>query len=81
VDYSPDALSDEIHHLPGLNEPIAFRQFAGFLKITDTKHIFYWSVSIFPCTNVTPATAPLPLEERSYGTPSLLLVALAGWWY
>ena len=42
--YTPDAINDQIHNLPGLNYPINFNQFSGYLNITNTKHIHYWFV-------------------------------------
>jgi len=42
--YLEETLKDEVKNLPGLNDPINFRQFSGYLEITDTKKIFYWCV-------------------------------------
>lgn len=45
LNYTAAALADEIVALPGLPEPdSSFRQFAGYLDISPTKHIFYWYV-------------------------------------
>jgi len=61
--YTAAALADEVVALPGL--PAAsppFRQFAGYLDITPTKHIFYWYVEPDGSnTGLDPATAPLSL--------------------
>ncbi|GAB5030423.1 serine carboxypeptidase ii-2 [Nannochloropsis oceanica] len=54
--YTPEALADEIIlGLPGLTTPLNFRQFSGYLPITDTKNIFYWYVE----AEETPDEAPL----------------------
>jgi len=45
LQYSDEALADEIKDMPGLDYDINFRQFSGYLKIKDSKkHIFYWYV-------------------------------------
>ena len=54
--YTPEALLDEITQgLPGLKDPIDFRQFSGYLPISDSKNIFYWYVEAVH----NPDTAPL----------------------
>ena len=40
--YSQDALKDEITSLPGLNDAITFRQFSGYIDVSDSKKMFYW---------------------------------------
>jgi len=41
--YSQQALLDQITDLPGLNYPIKFNQFSGYLNLSNsTKHIHYW---------------------------------------
>jgi len=43
IDYTPEALADEVRNLPGVNEELSFRQFSGFLDIPEsTKKIHYW---------------------------------------
>jgi len=43
--HTPDALDDEITEMPGLKHDPGFRQFSGYLHISDTdKYIFYWYV-------------------------------------
>lgn len=43
--HTPDALDDEITEMPGLDHDPGFRQFSGYLHISDTdKYIFYWYV-------------------------------------
>ena len=42
--YTQEALVDQITHLPGLNNAINFKQFSGYLKITETKSFHYWMV-------------------------------------
>lgn len=61
--YTAAALADEVTALPGLPASApTFRQFAGYLDITPTKHIFYWYVEPDgSSTGVDPATAPLSL--------------------
>jgi hypothetical protein len=44
IRYTAEALADEVTALPGLKGQLAFRHFSGYLAITDTKRIFYWSV-------------------------------------
>ncbi len=54
--YTAEALADEITEvLPGLKKMPAFRQFSGYLPITETKNIFYWYVEAAEDA----ATAPL----------------------
>ncbi|CAG2165562.1 unnamed protein product [Oppiella nova] len=36
------ANSDEIQNLPGLPEPVKFRQYSGYLNATKGRHHFYW---------------------------------------
>ena len=44
-DYTPEALADEVTSLPGAEKlSINFRQFSGYLDITETKHMHYWFV-------------------------------------
>jgi len=46
VQYTPAALADEITKLPGLDFPINFRQFSGYLTVDQAKerNLFYWFV-------------------------------------
>ncbi len=44
-DYTPEALSDEVKNLPGAeNLSFNFRQFSGYLQVSDTKNLHYWFV-------------------------------------
>merc|ERR1711907_568813 len=43
VQYSADALKNEIHELPGLSNP-TFRMFSGYIAVAPTRSIFYWFV-------------------------------------
>lgn len=56
-----DAPEDEIKNLPGLNDPINFRQFSGYLKADDEnktrKFFHYWFVE----SQNNPTTDPLVL--------------------
>ena len=63
ITYTPDALADEVTALPGLATAPPFRQFAGYLRITETKNIFYWYVEPDTTmgTGVEPSSAPLTL--------------------
>lgn len=43
--YSPEALKEEIHNLPGLpGKSLPFRQFSGYVNVSDSRRIFYWFV-------------------------------------
>lgn len=42
IDYTAEALADEVTILPGLTDTINFRHFSGYLQISETKSIFYW---------------------------------------
>ena len=43
LQYTLDALNDQITNLPGLNDPINFNQFSGYLNLgTSKKQIHYW---------------------------------------
>ena len=54
--YTIDALQDQVTSLVGLNEPINFNQFSGYLNLgTTKKNIHYWLVE----SESTPATDPL----------------------
>lgn len=44
IEYTKEALADEITSLPGLDQNLTFRQFSGYLPITESKNIFYWYV-------------------------------------
>jgi carboxypeptidase C (cathepsin A) len=45
ADYTPEALLDEIVNLPGAEKlTIPFRQFSGYLPVSDTKRLHYWFV-------------------------------------
>lgn len=56
-EYTPAALADQIHDLPGLEEKPAFNQFSGYLTVDvkNNRKIFYWYVE---STN-KPDTDPL----------------------
>lgn len=49
IDYTAEALADEVTSLPGLTDTINFRHFSGYLQISETKSIFYWCATP-PCT-------------------------------
>jgi len=51
------ANEDEIKSLPGLSEPINFKQYSGYLNITEGKHYFYWFVE----SQKDPENAPVVL--------------------
>ncbi|CAG2177185.1 unnamed protein product, partial [Oppiella nova] len=51
------ANEDEIVSLPGLSEPINFKQYSGYLDITEGKHHFYWFVE----SQKDPENAPVVL--------------------
>lgn len=46
VKYTPAALADQIHSLPGLNVQPGFNQFSGYLTVdaSSNRSIFYWYV-------------------------------------
>jgi len=45
AEYTPEALQDEVVNLPGAeNLNIPFRQFSGYLSVSETKHLHYWFV-------------------------------------
>ncbi|XP_054158425.1 lysosomal protective protein-like [Oppia nitens] len=48
---------DEITALPGLKDKIYYKQYAGYLNITDGKHLFYWFVEC----ETNPTDAPVVL--------------------
>ena len=54
--YTNEALQDQVTSLVGLNEPIYFNQFSGYLNLGETKkNIHYWFVE----SESNPATDPL----------------------
>jgi len=54
--YGPEALSDQVVSLSGLNYAINFNQFSGYLQLKNTqKHIHYW----FAESESNPKTDPL----------------------
>ena len=54
--YTNEALQDQVTNLVGLNEPIYFNQFSGYLNLGETKkNIHYWFVE----SESNPATDPL----------------------
>ena len=54
--YTNEALQDQVTTLVGLNEPIHFNQFSGYLNLGETKkNIHYWFVE----SESNPATDPL----------------------
>ncbi len=56
MQYTTDALADQVTNLPGLNTDINFNQFSGYLKLGDSeKHIHYWFVE----SESNPATDPV----------------------
>ncbi len=56
IQYTQEALGDQITELPGLNYPIGFNQFSGYLNLPNTtKHLHYWFVE----SEENPETAPL----------------------
>ena len=41
--YSPQALMDQIHNLPGIaDEDVPFNHFSGYLTVKNTKQLHYW---------------------------------------
>ena len=45
ISYTNEALADEVTELPGLNTPIKFRHFSGYLSVeNNTKFLHYWLV-------------------------------------
>eukprot|EP00698_Gefionella_okellyi_P005423 TRINITY_DN14970_c0_g1_i1.p1 TRINITY_DN14970_c0_g1~~TRINITY_DN14970_c0_g1_i1.p1 ORF type:complete len:460 (-),score=93.78 TRINITY_DN14970_c0_g1_i1:43-1422(-) len=56
-DLTREAASDQITSLPGLSDPIGFRQYAGYLDVDAThgRRIFYWFVE----AQSNPTTAPV----------------------
>lgn len=54
-----DSASDEVKNLPGLNDPINFRQFSGYLRADSrkTKFLHYWFVE----SQSNPSQDPLVL--------------------
>jgi carboxypeptidase C (cathepsin A) len=56
VEYGQEALSDEVTELPGLNDEVTFRQFSGYIPVSDSgKNIHYWFVE----AEENPETAPV----------------------
>jgi carboxypeptidase C (cathepsin A) len=54
--YTEEALLDQVTELPGLNYPIKFNQFSGYLTLSGTKkNIHYWLTE----SETNPETAPL----------------------
>jgi hypothetical protein len=55
--YTPAALADQIHNLPGLAEQPTFNMFSGYLTVDPAKgrKIFYWYVE----SSRSPSTDPL----------------------
>jgi len=54
--YTEEALLDQVMELPGLNYPIKFNQFSGYLTLSGTeKNIHYWLTE----SETDPETAPL----------------------
>lgn len=43
---APD--QDEIQCLPGLAKQPSFRQYSGYLRGSDSKHLHYWSAALPP---------------------------------
>ena len=65
--------SDEILNLPGLSQKQSFKQFAGYLKATDDRQVFYW----FVLSQSSPATDPLILWLNGGPTCSSLTGCLS----
>jgi len=42
--YTPDALADQIHDLPGLTTPYKPNMFSGYVDVGGGKKMFYWHV-------------------------------------
>ena len=56
IQYTQDALLDQINELPGLSYSIKFNQFSGYLNLSNsTKHLHYWFVE----SEINPETAPI----------------------
>jgi len=56
-DYTPEALADQIHNLPGLAQQPAFNMFSGYLTVDESvgRKLFYWYVESVK----SPSTDPL----------------------
>ena len=55
-DYTNEALVDQVTELPGLNYPLKFNQFSGYITLPETeKNIHYWLTE----AETNPETAPL----------------------
>jgi Serine carboxypeptidase len=57
---SDGAEADRITHLPGLHYDPGFEQFAGYINVTDSRHIFYWYVE----SQSDPANDPVVLWTK-----------------
>lgn len=56
ADYTPEALADEVTNLPGAeNLQFSFKQFSGYLSVSNTKHLHYWFVE----SSRSPSTDPV----------------------
>ena len=45
ADYTQEALNDQIVSLPGTEDlEINFKQFSGYLQVSDSKNLHYWMV-------------------------------------
>ena len=54
--YTDEALLDQVTELPGLNYPLKFNQFSGYITLPGTeKNIHYWLTE----AETNPETAPL----------------------
>ena len=57
ISWAFNANPDEIFNLPGIPEPIKFRQYSGYLNATKGRHHFYWYFE----AETDPETAPVVL--------------------
>ncbi|CAG2165563.1 unnamed protein product [Oppiella nova] len=57
IGWAFNANPDEIFNLPGLPEPVKFRQYSGYLNATKGRHHFYWYFE----AEIDPETAPVVL--------------------
>ncbi|MBN3288531.1 PPGB protein, partial [Polyodon spathula] len=55
VQGAPD--SDEVKFLPGLDKQPSFRQYSGYLNVSESKHLHYWFVE----AQLNPSSSPVVL--------------------
>jgi len=55
TDYTPEALADEVHDLPGAPANVPFRQFAGYIPVDGgNRQIFYWFFEAYQSPESSP---------------------------